>query len=757
IVFFYILLSKDWDILRRMRLVYLSKHISIRASIWIGTLSSLFAVFVIAAPMFRNSKLTTLLAPVWSSRIQWSIAGKAIVFTPLNWLKSLCFYLDQNILRPFATLHPKDVAFPNPTYQVRLLIVVGLFLLLWTIFMARGDRRKRLFWPLGIALLFWELITQNGLFPIAFKWGNSLVKGQVQVVYTLALLCLGIPFLRRKDFWMRAFAVLGGGVLGYSALRAIPQHAGWINSLQKSTQLLFYQNGTYWSLFVLGMLAGLVFFVLRDAPDAQGASHPNTPHLEREHLKAFLFPGMLLYLVIAGTWTYYMNLHHGFPFMREWFVYHHFSRVAGVIEKPNDSFDLYIKQIAFGMFPWSAIIPVALFRYLQWNWKDFRSQAGLRNYFFFCCFFFPYFFLSFSSTKFHHYIFPTVPFLAIIVANWIARLFDKDGVEKERFGLLISLLFFALLAKDLITNFKPLHQLFTYYYTRKTPPEVFPKHYFTLVFALIGFGWLLTILSRRMRAGHFALIFIPVTLFMYFVNIRMIPAIGQNYSFKSVFEAYWKLDKHKQKKKRQQKKTPLGEFSNWDERSTSFYTKNFSTYLGTERKAKRFLKRHKRVYIMVSKRKIPSLRRIARSVGRKIYIVARPHYNMVLTSTQPKPGSAGKPSYLLSKMPDLSNRTTQKKHWKRVNINFAGKIKMIGVWQNQPKGYRRGDKVELRFLYRVLKPLRYDWKAFVHAEPVKWTRNRVQWDHELAEGNYPTSEWKPGELIQDVIVRRIPR
>ncbi|HAA54533.1 MAG TPA: hypothetical protein DCE42_07235 [Myxococcales bacterium] len=594
IALFYILLTGDWDLLRRMRLVYISDKIKTRTSVIIGTISSLLAVWLISYPMFKGRGLTGVFKDLLAFRIK---TGSSQMY-PFAWLKGVFVSLDKSVIYPLTKA---------------------------------------------------PLATQLWIFLAVFAGVGILIAA------------IG------RDNW-------------------------------------------------------------------------------KENLKAYLFPGMLIYLIVAGSWCCVMNFKHGLPFMREWFIYHHFSRLAGTIEKPNNSFDLYIKQIGFGMFPWSVLIPIALVRFLRWSWKDFTTLTRRRHFFFFCWFFFPYVFYTYSSTKFHHYIFPVVPPLAIIIAYWLSRLFKEDGVLKERIGVGASLMLFALLAKDLATNYKPLHQLFTYYTTRVTPGEVYPKTTFTFLFVLIFLVWVSIMMVRRVRFLQFGALMIPIAMFVLFVNVRLIPAVGVNFSYKSLYTAYKAFDKGRN--------LPFGEYSNWDERSTSYYFKNKSRYLGRTRTAKNFLRRKGPVFIMVSKRKIPTLRRLAKAVGKRIYILDRPHYDMWLVSTKlmvSKKRSAGD-KIRLKKLPNMAT-----KNWKKVNVDFGGKVRMVGVWIDKPNGYKRGDKVKIRFLFKVLKRMKKNWRIFIHADPVKWTRHRQNWDHEAAEGLYPTSEWKPGEYVQDIVVRTLPR
>jgi len=580
IALFYILITRDWDLLRRMRLVYVSDKISLKVSIIWGTISSLIAVWLITFPMFNNGGL---------SRVLRNVFAKSASFAKL---KPVFAGIDKYFILPFAKLKP----------LIQIEITIGVFL--------------------GFALL----------------------------------------------------AYIVGGEKG------------------------------------------------------------------KEHLKAFLFPGMLLYLIVAGSWVCVMNFKQGLPFMDEWFIRHHFARYAGTIEKPQNTFDLYIKQIGFGMFPWSALIPIAIVRFLRWNGKDMLKRVRLRNIFFFCCFAFPYFFYTFSSTKFHHYIFPVVPFLAIMIGVWVNRLFKEGGAAKEKIGIGFSILIFALLAKDLTVNYKPLHQLFTYYTNRVTPPSVYPSYTFKVLFFIAGLVFVTFFMVRRLRPIQFALFLAPIMVFVLYTNVRLIPAVAQNYSFKSVYMAYKKIDGNK--------KSPFGEYSNWDERSTSFYSQNFSRYLSTPGVTRSFLRQKDPVYIMVSKNQMPMLQRLAKLEGKKVYPINKKHYDMWLVSTV----WTGKTKFVLKKKPKMNTP-----HWKRLDCNFGNKVRLVGVRFDKPKGYKRGDKVKIIFLYKVIGKFRKNWRAFIHADPVRWTRNRLNWDHRFADGTYPTTEWKVGEYVQDIVEREIPK
>jgi 4-amino-4-deoxy-L-arabinose transferase-like glycosyltransferase len=843
VVIFYILVTRDWDVLKRMRLFHDSPRLSPATSVILGTLGSLLAVWFITYPMMpaltaeiirdNDRQLAVFKRQATQTRDQVNQIKKlraegkttASLFQAqsqrfITQFQAELFQFQSNALKHIQQFYNHFRNKLNLPQQIASFVIFLLYVLIFFMLVAGNSR-----WH-GFKLIFFgsvAVLLLSNYFPLQKYFENYTL---IAVIITFIVSSTLVTLSARQPDWQGSmpyyiasmgflvieliskfmpFGVMTSGqhsilpvglafLLVFTAVFAVL--CGLTNFLngQFDKQLFNDKKWPVFALYLTGVLIWL-FYALHQGR-AQILGHQIHWQLlallsmavmlwiyhsenSREHLKAMLLPGVVIYLIAAGSWTFYMNYKHGLPFMKEWFIYHHFERIRGVIEKPNYSFDIYIKQIGFGMFPWAAFLPLALIRFMRWNWKDLALPQYRRNIFFFCCFFFPFFFYTFSSTKFHHYIFPVVPFLAIIVGVWISSLFREDGISKERMGVAASFLLFVLLAKDLLTDYKPLHQLFTYYTERQTPGDVYPRGFFLGVFALFGLIFLTVIFVRRLRYYHFGLLMIPVALFVLFVNVKIIPAVAPNFSFKDLYTAYQKqvdectnryVAKHFQtsnewvwgpsqqdiehlyRTTQHECKLPFGEYSNWDERSTSYYTNNFSKYLGRQDTARPFLQQNRPVYIMVSRHQIPALRTIAKSVGKRLYIVDRAHYDMWLVSTRQPEGARGIESVRLSTMPDLPAP-----HWRRVNIDFDGKATLIAVRVDKPQGYKRGDQVEVRFLFKVTGKFTRNWRVFIHADPVQWTRHRLNWDHEMAEGLYPTSEWKQGEYVQNILIRTIPR
>lgn len=77
---------------------------------------------------------------------------------------------------------------------------------------------------------------------------------------------------------------------------------------------------------------------------------------------------------------------------------------------------------------------------------------------------------------------------------------------------------------------------------------------------------------------------------------------------------------------------------------------------------------------------------------------------------------------------------------------FEDKVELIG-WSIEPGALKAGSEARLKLYWKALKTLKRSWKIFVHIDA---SNQRIHADHEPVEGLYPTRDWKPGDLIQDI-------
>jgi len=78
----------------------------------------------------------------------------------------------------------------------------------------------------------------------------------------------------------------------------------------------------------------------------------------------------------------------------------------------------------------------------------------------------------------------------------------------------------------------------------------------------------------------------------------------------------------------------------------------------------------------------------------------------------------------------------------------GGAVRLLG-WDASPVPAPGGAPLTLVLYWESLAPLPEDWRVFVHVEGRYGGKPRFQMDHDPVAGAYPTSAWKPGELLRD--------
>jgi 4-amino-4-deoxy-L-arabinose transferase-like glycosyltransferase len=185
-----------------------------------------------------------------------------------------------------------------------------------------------------------------------------------------------------------------------------------------------------------------------------------------------IWRGIVITALVAVPWHLAMWFKDGRAWAREYFIYHMFERVAEGVHGDKGTFDYYSSIVGVGMWPWVALLPPALVAVLARrvpSGADGRGQvrdqirllAGIWAIAGAALF-------GLTRTKFHHYILPVVPALAILIAFWLDDVLDRRGGRvalAALFGATLSL----LVTRDLLGEPKQLIELFVYRYDRPWP------------------------------------------------------------------------------------------------------------------------------------------------------------------------------------------------------------------------------------------------------------------------------------------------
>jgi 4-amino-4-deoxy-L-arabinose transferase-like glycosyltransferase len=147
----------------------------------------------------------------------------------------------------------------------------------------------------------------------------------------------------------------------------------------------------------------------------------------REIVEFEIVAGLLIVLAVAMPWYIAMYVRHGPPFTDRLIFHDMFNRAFSHVHDTNEgddtSFRFYVWQLGYALFPWTGLAPVGLLWWLRRRddattaggvvaQDDGRSDMSVLL----CMWFLLAFALfSFMGTKFHHYIFPAVPPVAVLI------------------------------------------------------------------------------------------------------------------------------------------------------------------------------------------------------------------------------------------------------------------------------------------------------------------------------------------------------
>jgi 4-amino-4-deoxy-L-arabinose transferase-like glycosyltransferase len=129
-----------------------------------------------------------------------------------------------------------------------------------------------------------------------------------------------------------------------------------------------------------------------------------------------LFWGVPLTLLVSATWYGPVIYRHGWQFIDEFFVQHHFARYLSNKYHHPQPFYFYLVILLMLTIPWTPFVIDGLVSVRKWNWqaKDAVAQSLI---FLLAWILFPVLFFSFSSSKLPGYILPVVPASLLLVCT----------------------------------------------------------------------------------------------------------------------------------------------------------------------------------------------------------------------------------------------------------------------------------------------------------------------------------------------------
>lgn len=200
------------------------------------------------------------------------------------------------------------------------------------------------------------------------------------------------------------------------------------------------------------------------------------PSLWAQFFRMRLGTGLLVFLAVAAPWYVLLfNFHgvddEGLDFTNR-IIHDNFARLLSGVHTttPGGTFTYFLEQGGYAIFPWVALVPGALAvvsraRLRSASPKDkLTLMAVLWTVISFMV-------VGASATKFHHYFFPVIPGLAVLIGLFVDALWE-EGIGAHAVPLIFGLVLFALVGKDLSNTPKDFTDLFVYNYDRAYPQEL---------------------------------------------------------------------------------------------------------------------------------------------------------------------------------------------------------------------------------------------------------------------------------------------
>ncbi|MES1204744.1 MAG: glycosyltransferase family 39 protein [Pseudomonadota bacterium] len=279
----------------------------------------------------------------------------------------------------------------------------------------------------------------------------------------------------------------------------------------------------------------------------------NWKRLARADLGVGILIALLAAAVVAVPWHHAMLVRHGFPFWDELYGDNHWRRLVTGRHGDRGTFEYFLRELGYAVLPWVGVAPAALATAAMRPIRQFRRQGM----FWFGAIWFVagYALVCFSVTKFHHYILPAIPGLAVTIACFLDDLLDRGATRAAAVTALVGLGIWAVVVVDLAAAKNGAQHfiwLFSYDYINNPKGRPWPEALdfrgpliaFTAAFAVTTLlaGW-----RRAQRWAVAGLCAAAICSCLYLLD-RYMPATAAYWSQKHLVATYYKTRRSPEEK-----------------------------------------------------------------------------------------------------------------------------------------------------------------------------------------------------------------
>jgi 4-amino-4-deoxy-L-arabinose transferase-like glycosyltransferase len=288
----------------------------------------------------------------------------------------------------------------------------------------------------------------------------------------------------------------------------------------------------------------------------------NWRRLNRAQLRYAIVVSLIACAVVAVPWHHAMIIRHGGAFWNELFGDNHWRRMVIGRHGDRGTFEYFVRELAYGLLPWVALAPAAL------GWAVTRrsasqAQAGVAGsagvvdpaeirkqgiiWLGAIWFVASYAVVSLSMTKFHHYVLPAIPGLAIVIACFIDDLVARKASRTTAVVALVGLPLLVLVTADLASAKNAAQKflwLFSYDYVHSKAGRPWPDRldFSTplIVFSVV-FG-LATVALAVPRVRKWATLGLSsaAVVFTFYLLDHFMPTVAPSWSQKGPIATYYR-------------------------------------------------------------------------------------------------------------------------------------------------------------------------------------------------------------------------
>jgi Dolichyl-phosphate-mannose-protein mannosyltransferase len=464
----------------------------------------------------------------------------------------------------------------------------------------------------------------------------------------------------------------------------------------------------------------------------------------------------------------------------------HYSLLLGGVPRagtPSQLFEYLIKQIGFGIFPFSAVAVFALGRGLIRLGGDHESDGGRLAFGQIYLLIFAAFGLALSTVfvlMTGDARFPALAALALAIGSFLDEALEGARAEPV-LGLLIAT-GTMVVARDFFLGPEDLVSVHLLGNKVKWPPTLSVGYVVLAVGLVVGLG-IYAGLATRGRAlgrvpmrdlGHRARSWrrhldglvvrigrwgvhaavAAAVLFGAYLAYGIVPMLSGHLSFKPVLESYARFAKADEE---------IGKYR-VEGHGTGFYSERTLVEIPSQDRLIDFLRRPKRTFCLVSADDLAALDAAFKLAGVDYHVVDASSSRFLLLSNrlgegQPDNNPLKRDVWMAPRPPvavSAAGPNQTRYDWGDVRPPWQWRIPATTVFQEAielvgvdfPPSIGRPGKIPLTLYFRVDARPPAGFKIFVHFDGLHG-EPRVLGDHAPLDGAFPTAYWLPGEYIRD--------